>query len=90
MQNKVLIYFLYITIFYCNTRCWYSSQKVKQQQITAAPEFYHYTYRQFHCINVRRIENYIFCATFLLQFSIDPVGLELSCQESFGLPLSHV
>ena len=44
--------------------------KVKQQLITAAPEFYHYTYRQFHCINVRRIENCIFCVTFLLQFSI--------------------
>ena len=28
---------------------------------------YHYTYRQFHRINVRRIEN---CATFLLMFSI--------------------
>ena len=70
MENKVFISFLHITSFYCNIMYWYSSQKVKQQQITAAPECYHYTYRQFHCINVIRIENVFFCATFLLRFSM--------------------
>ena len=31
MENKVFISFLYITSIHCNTKCWYPSQKVKQQ-----------------------------------------------------------
>ena len=47
------------------------TKKLSNDKLPLHPEFYHYTYRQFHCINVRRIENCIFfCATFLLRFSI--------------------
>ena len=44
---------------------------LQHKVLVTAPEFYHYTYKQFHCLNVRRDENCIFCTRFLLRFSIE-------------------
>ena len=58
MENEVVYSFLFFKLqVFIETQGvqWYSPQKVKQQEITAAPEFFHYTYRK-----VRRIESCIF------------------------------
>ena len=67
---KQSIYFFFLKYkFLLQHKVLYSSQKVKQQWITTAPAFYHYTYRQFHCMNVRSIENCVFlCVSFAVQY----------------------